>query len=399
MKAAAFVQRTASIMQLPKFSILCFYFLIAACSPQADTDYAKELAGLNSKIAELGKPATRDQALQLVYYRYQLASLSGDYNDFKAVEDSIAAALHAHGADDDLYYFSAQLNFKLHRLQTAQDAIARMPLAGESLSLRALRADMALQQGHYAEALEGYQALIAEKSSWDALARLAYYRLKTGRSEEADELYRQAADMIPAKAMRSYAWLELQRGLIDLEYGRYPQALEHYRLADRAYSGYWLIEEHIAEVLHLLGHTGDAIALYRQIISRTRNPEFMTALADILQTEDPAASSALYKEADALYREQYALYPEASSGHLLEYLLQQENVDPRLREYAEQNHQLRPNAEAKLLLAKTYLKLGNEAAARALISEILQTPWRTPELALLTARLITAGKEKDQNTL
>jgi tetratricopeptide (TPR) repeat protein len=200
--------------------------------------------------------------------------------------------------------------------------------------------------------------------------------------------------MIPATEMRTYAWLELQRGLIDLEYGRYQQALDHYRLACRAYSGYWLIEEHIAEALQLTGQTGEAIALYRGIIERTRNPEFVTALADILLASDPGAAAALYREADALYGEQYALYPEAVAGHLIEYLLEKQDIDPRLLEYAEWNHRLRPNAEAKLLLARTYLKLGEVATARSLMGEILKTPWRTPELDAFASKIgqVVTGK-------
>jgi tetratricopeptide (TPR) repeat protein len=372
-------------MRSPLIALYCLSVLAACAQPV--TEYAKEVVELKSRIAQPDNPANRDHTLKLIYYRYQLASLTGDYNDFKAVENSINKALGIYGAIDDLSYFSAQFDFKLHRLQAAQAALTRMPQADHSLSLRGLRADIALQQGRYAEALQGYENIIAEKRSWDMLARLAYYRLKTGQPEEADELYRQAADMIPAKDMRSYAWLELQRGLIDLEYGRYSAALEHYRIADRAYSGYWLIEEHIAEVLHLSGQTEAAIALYREIIERTHNPEFMTALALILEISDPAAADALYRQADTIYREQFALYPEAVTGHLIEHLLQKPDIDPMLRKYAEQNHALRPNAEAKLLLAMTYLKLGDTSAARALISEILKTPWRTPALAKLAASI------------
>jgi tetratricopeptide (TPR) repeat protein len=371
-------------MRLTKLYSLCFCFLIAACSGHGPTDYEKETAALQSKIEALPNPATKDDALKLVYYRYQLAALSGDYADFKVAEDSITKALHAHGPVDDLLYFNAHLHFKLHRFNTAREIIASMPLAGESASLRALAADLDLQQGRYAEALAEYEALAAENPGWDMLARLAYYRLKTGHPEEADELYRRAADMIPAKDMRAYAWIELQRGLVDLEYGRPEEALAHYRLADRAWSGYWLIEEHIAEALHLTGQTRRAIALYRDIIERTHNPEFMTALANILEEADPEAATALYFEADALYRRQFELYPEATAGHLIEHLLEKRDSDPRLREYAEWNHALRPNAEAKLLLARSYLKLGDVVAARALIDEILQTPWRTPELVTLT---------------
>ena len=181
--------------------------------------------------------------------------------------------------------------------------------------------------------------------------------------------------------MRSYAWLELQKGLMDFDDGRYERALAHYRLADRAYSGYWQIEEHVAEVLDRLGGTDEAIALYRGIIQRTRNPEFVNALAAILDRRDHAAAEALYAEAEGLFEEQYRLYPEAAIGHFLKYLIGRREADPRLLEMAERNVQLRPNAESKLLLARAYVKLSQPAKARALVGEILETSWRTPELA------------------
>jgi tetratricopeptide (TPR) repeat protein len=366
--------------------ILYCCLLQATCTRYSDTDYAKELAGLQEQIARLGTPAIKDVALKLVHDRYQLAALSGDYEDFRAAEDSIRAALQAYGPLDDLLYFSAHLHFKLHRFQAARETIASMPLAAESLQLRALAADLALQQGHYTAALSEYEQLAADQPTWDTLARLAYYRLKTGAPEAADGLYRRAQDMLSAKEMRAYAWLELQRGLIDLEYGRNREALAHYETANRAWSGYWLIEEHIAEALRLTGQSRRAIALYRQIIERTRNPEFISALANTLPANDPAAA-ALQAEADVLYQRRFELYPEATAGHLIEYLLEQREPDPRLREYAEWNLVLRPNTEAKLLLARTYLKLGDVGAARALMSEILQTPWRTPELDALAAEI------------
>lgn len=385
---------TAWRLHLTIMRVWCLCLFTAACSQHADTDYAKELSRLQTAIERFSAPATRDEALQQVYYRYQYASLTVDYEDFKAVENAIASALQSYGPSDDLDYFSAHLNFKLHRLQGTQDFIAHMPDAADSTSLQALRADIALQQGRYAEALQAYENLIHERRSWDALARLAYYRLKTGQPEAADELYRQAADMIPAKDMRSYAWLELQRGLVALEYEHYEQALEHYRTADRAWSGYWLIEEHIAEVLRLMGDIPASASLYEKIIERTHKPEYVTALANMLATKDPAASAALYREADTLFERQLALYPEAASGHLIESLLQKQDVDPRLQEYAERNHAMRPNSEAKLLLARTYVKLGKPEQAKALLGEIMQTPWRTPQLETLATELGIGSGER-----
>ncbi|HEY3486662.1 MAG TPA: hypothetical protein VGL10_01220 [Gammaproteobacteria bacterium] len=363
--------------------ILCCCLLVAACSRQPHTDYDAELAGIEQHINAIGTPADKDAAIKQVYYHYLRASLSGNFRDFKTVDAIIDNALQAYGSSADLHYFRATLRFKLHRLQDALADIRLLPQPEDSPELQAMMADIAFQQGDYSAALSGYASALEQDKTWDKLARLAYYKLKTGDPSGADELYRQAQEKISAKEMRTYAWIELQRGLIDLEYKDFPAALAHYENANRAYSGYWLIEEHIAEVLHLLQRDAESTALYKKIIAKTGNPEFITALANITEANDPAAAAALYRQADTLYAAQLELYPEAAMGHLIEHLLQKKDIDPRLLQYAEENHQLRPNAEAKLLLAQTHLKLGNASAAQELVREVLQTPWRTPQLAEL----------------
>jgi tetratricopeptide (TPR) repeat protein len=77
--------------------------------------------------------------------------------------------------------------------------------------------------------------------------------LHTGEPVKADELYQQAQQKLFIKQMCHFAWLELQRGIIDLEQQNNQQALEHYLRAEQAYSGYWLIHEHIAECLYVAG--------------------------------------------------------------------------------------------------------------------------------------------------
>jgi hypothetical protein len=80
------------------------------------------------------------------------------------------------------------------------------------MEARLLRADLEFQHGDYQEAEAGYVGAIEAERSWGGLARLAYFRGKMGDLEDADRLYREAEDELTAKEMRSYAWLEVQRG-------------------------------------------------------------------------------------------------------------------------------------------------------------------------------------------
>ncbi|HEX2120259.1 MAG TPA: hypothetical protein VHL59_01330, partial [Thermoanaerobaculia bacterium] len=346
----------------------------------APTAYETELAALDAEIAA----AAPERLLLLLWSR---ASLTAGFDDFARFEQEIDRALRANGPADELHLYRASLHFKLHRLQPAKDDLDRLTRLGESSYVQAMRADIALQEGRYADARRAYEAVIAERRTWDHLSRLAWLESKSGNPARADALYAEAADQLTAKEMRAYAWVELQRGLLDLDQRRYKDALEHYRRADRAYSGYWLIEDHIAEVLDLLGKTGDAIELYERIVARTRNPEYVSTLAKIVARENRARSEELYRKADALFAARYAQYPEAAIGHYVDHLLDRADAHPRLLELAERNHRLRPNAESSLLLAKACVKLNQPARARQLLAEVSATPWRTPELAELEREL------------
>lgn len=356
---------------------------LPACAPaglarEAASDYGQELARIDQEIVDAGPG-------RLVYLLYTRASLTADFSDFTRAEQEIERALSVPA--DELLLFRATLNIKLHRLAAAKGDLRRLTdLAGSSY-VRLLGADIALQEGRYEEARRTYEELLAARRTWDHLARVAYLRWKTGHPAQADALYAEAQEDLTAKEMRSFAWIELQRGLLDLDLRRYEDALAHYRRAERAYSGYWLIEEHIAEVLDLLGRTDEAVGIYERIIERTRNPEYVSALASLVARRDSGAGAALYREADELFEERFARYPEAAMGHYIEHLIGRKQGSPALLGLAERNHELRPNAESKLLLAKACMKLRQEARARALLAEVATTPWRSPDLAELRQQL------------
>lgn len=351
---------------------------------QTSTDYAQELTEIERDLSALPKKAFAPEALsKRLYLLYQKASLTSDYQDFKAFERAINSVLEQVGPVEQLYLSRAYFQAKMHRLEAAKANLAKLQFLANSGAVRSLQADIALQEGDYEEALAGYEWLLEDHRSWDNLARMAYYKAKTGDPEGADALYVEAQEQLTAKQLRSYAWVELQRGLIDLDYARYEQALAHYQHANRAYSGYWLIEEHIAEVLALLGRTDEAVSLYHNIIEKTNNPEFVSALAFTIERDAPEKAAKLYEKAQALYEQRFRLFPEAAIGHFIEYLLQRKEVNAQLLDLAEENYQLRPNAESLLLFAKAHLKTGHAMKAKALLEKIKKTPWKIPAITQL----------------
>ena len=172
----------------------------------------------------------------------------------------------------------------------------------------------------------------------------------------------------------------LQRGLIALDRGRLDEALALYRLASDALEGWWLIDEHIAEVLLLSGKTKEAKAIYESVVVRTGAPEFMDALAAIEMREGNAEKARkLTLSARALYEQRLAAFPEAAAGHALDHFLQ-DKVDVRKAlSLAEKNFDTRPFGESATSLAKALLLSGKPGPAVVLIENQLAKGWDTAE--------------------
>jgi tetratricopeptide (TPR) repeat protein len=359
---------------------------LIGCSDQgpALTAYATELGKITQEIARL---EGEEEGLQLVRQRYLEAGLTADFSDLADAEREVQRAISEMGPLQDLLLAKANLEMKLHRLEVARETLASAPHLEETPAGQSLLADIALQQGRYDEALAGFSADVAQRPGWENLARLAYYRSMTGEPDLADRLYARAQDLLTAKEMRHYAWLELQRGIIDLNAGRYADALAHYRHADRAYSGYWLIEEHIGEVLALLGRTEESEEIYERVVRSTGKPDLMTAYARLIAERDPQRSAELAQVAGETFERQMALYPEAAVGHYLSFLIDAEPDADRLIDLARMNLAARPNTDAKLLLARAYAKAGRFEEARSLVAEVAASPWRPRGLEVLQNEL------------
>jgi len=324
------------------------------------------------------------------------ARLSGDYDDYAKAEAAVERAFTVAGGDVGPHVTRIALNFTLHRLDRVAADLERVEkyaikTAADRRALRELGAELAFQQGRYADARAGFEAaLAAEPGDVTNIARMALLRWKTGDFLGAEDLYGQALGK--RIGGEPEAWLHLQLGLMDLERGRHDEALAHYRDGAAQLAGYWLLDEHIAEILTLQGKTDEALALYADIIARTDNPEFMDAVAGIHRAAGRSEAAApLIARADAIYEAQLARFPEAAYGHALEHFLEFGADPERTVALAEANHRTRPNAEAKISLATAYLHAGRKSDARKAIDEALATPWNTADLHATAAEVLAAS--------
>lgn len=341
------------------------------------TDFEIELKRIDQAIAELeptafASPIQSERVTKYVYLVYQRASLTGNLDSFAVAETALKRAIAELGPASDLYFLKANLDFKFHRLAEVKEDLEIGRDLRDTFQGKALRADLDFQLGRYDDARRGYEAVLEQDLTWDNLARLAYLKWKLGDTAAAEQLYIEAEDELTAKEMRHYAWVELQRGVLKLRQGRYDDAWAHYDRAGRAYSGYWLVDDHKAECLGAQGKYAEAAALYEQVIDCVPRPEFQQALGELYfllgQTE---LAEQWNERALAAYLESAERGGVHYYHHLVDFYSDVREDGPEAVKWARKDIALRRNFSTLAALAWALYRAGEFAEALVTIDQAL----------------------------
>ena len=355
-------------------------------APVATTDFQRELGRLDDEIERLSagnadERPSRHDAIRLLSLRYQRAKLLGSWAELGLVETSLVALVQRLGPLPDLCLLDAMLHLTLHRLGAVRAALARSPVLAGSWHGRALEADVLVQEGRYEDARVAYEGVVREARTWENLARLAHVRGLTGHRAVADGLYAEAAEEITAKEMCAYAWVEVARGELALTHGDHKRAGEHFERAGAAYSGYWLVDVHLAEVLGAQGHADRAVALLEEVVARAPRPELVQALGD-LHARDGRAD-----EARTWHERALADYLESAHGgevhylhHLTEFCADVLRDGPQAVQWAQRDFELRPNAITEAALAWAEYRDGRFGEALRHIRHAIASGVCTPQV-------------------
>lgn len=323
---------------------------------------------------------------------FERARLSGSYDDYAAADAALKRAFAVAAPGTGPHLVRAQLDFGMHRLAEAErylkiiDGYAIPSLPDERAEITGMRGDIAFYRGDLKTALNLYEE--ADRTSpGTATFRRAVYAIKTGDFERAEIYFDQTEREARLPPPQLRAFIELQRGILDLERSRLEPAMAHFRRADGIFPGHWLIEEHIAEVLTLQGKRAEAERRYRDIVRRTGHPEFMDALASLLASQGQTEEARrLTDQAWAAWQKRLALFPEASYGHAIEHCIGKRDWQCAVR-FATQNHAARPYGDAKIALAKALLGNGQLKEAEMLVKSVWRSPWRTADLLSVTKEI------------
>jgi len=364
--------------------------------------YEEELQRIDRDIADLSAtdpfaaPINAERLTRYIYRRYQRASLAGDLAQLRAVERAIERAVPLVINPGDFWLLKANVAFKLHRLADVEAALLAIPTFSHCTEVRLLRADLDFQHGHYDEAEAEYIAAIESERSWSALARLAHFRGKTGDLAGADRLYREAEDELTAKEMRSYAWLEVQRGFLAFSGGAYQGARFHYDRAEAAYPRYWLADEYRAELFGAEGKYAAAIDRFQALASANDRPDLLQAIAELYEiAERPDAAREWQKKALAGYLQSAQRGEVQYFHHLADYYADVARDGPQAVTWAKADLQLRENFATQSALAWAFYRNAEFKEARGWIDRALASGVVDAHLLFRAAKIYAAAGDGD----
>ena len=363
---------------------------------EATSAFARELDELEMQIAALAARAeaqvtswTATEQLALAWMRR--GGLSGDLNDYVHAQAALDEAFRRAPAGAGPFLARAELHFTLHELDRVEPDLLRAERAvlvdvRQCARIVGLRADVHFQSGRFAPALAGFRHALELHPSVEAYARLAHYHAATGNVAEAERHFAQAEALLRG-ASRRRAWLHLQLGLVDLAHGRTRAAMAHYRDAEAHFDGWWLVEEHMAEIYALHGDEERARSLYVELVQRTGNPELMGRLAALV----PGTERARWiDQATREHRARMQIFEAAALGHALEHFLEFGTDATEAVRLAERNHTFRPGAQASIQLAVAYLAAGQTQRAHVALQPVLHSPFVSAELYVTAAAIAAA---------
>ncbi len=360
--------------------------------PSLLADVDRRAAGLRTRAE--GRPddwLTRQHLGTVLLERARLTNRLEDYLRVQAVLDD-AFSLAPRGSGP--LVLAARFHYTVHRLTRAEeylDLIDRraVPRAADTLLARVLRAEIALQRGQYQVAGDELKA-VAKQAPAVATVELALYYAKTGDPAQAETLLSEALTATPVSDLQRRAWLQLQLGVVAMNRGDLTAAMKRLRAADAELPGWWLVQEHIAEVHSRLDEHAKAIEILEALVESTDLPQHMDTLAGLYRHVGRAdEAEALIARARERWEQHLASLPEATRGHALQHYLRF-GPPERALELAREDAAARPGGDAQLALAQALLKIGQPAEALAVLQQVLATPYRSARLHDLAARAYTA---------
>jgi tetratricopeptide (TPR) repeat protein len=211
---------------------------------------------------------------------YQRSRETADPAYYERAEEAYSQALQNDPASVDAVTGQATIALARHDfaggLVLAQRAHALEPAL---VAPYAALVDGQIELGRYEAAERTLGRMLALKPNLSSYARASYFRELNGDLPGALEAMRLAA-AAGAGAPEGQAYIQSLLGKLEIDVGDYAAAARAYRQALAANPGHAPALAGLAQVDAIRGRFDRAIAGYRAVIERARNPEYAIALGD-----------------------------------------------------------------------------------------------------------------------
>ena len=298
-------------------------------APNANSSFNQKLAEVNKTIASLNAlvaqyPDSWTHLERLALSYLDKARLSGAFADYQLADQTIQQAFSISESDIGPFLSRARVHLALHRTDAAIDDLERtksqlITPKGHGLIVNELRGDAILQAGLTEEAINRFAELDSRNPSFENAARLSQAYAASENYDLAKQWLITAEERMVGDSGYMNAWLFLQHGILALEQQQLDDAYHYFNKADSLFPGYWLIEEHMAEVDTLSGRLDIAENRYRDIVKRSDVPQMKLALAGVLDAQDPVGYQSeiqsLRDGAEQQLLEIASIYPTFVSAH------------------------------------------------------------------------------------
>jgi len=384
----------------PLTPIICALLFMMGCGDSFEQDYIASRVtpidiarqDIDAQRARLEKTPTDYLLLNRLGTSLQeLADLSHDSAPHIEAIDMFDRAI-THGApSSDSQLAKARSYLALHKLDEARSSLALVSesnVTPKRVRL-AVEGQLNLLTGDYELAKQNYESLrLAYKGAAQGEVMLGYIFDLLGDDADAQKRYSAGLTLIGEENARGQSWVHVLSGLNHFHRGRFQKAKASYELALEATPDDILALEHLAEIEEKLGNRAYAIQLYRRVVSLTRHPIFLAALADLVrQNGDESEANELFAEARLGIDDMIALTPEAAYEHAADFLLEHTDETDLAVSLLEKNVALRPNGNSYQQLAAAYLAAGRQKDAEVAIETALSQPAINADLYWIAAEI------------
>ena len=228
---------------------------------------------------------------------------NGDAADYERADQALSAALAREPQQVDALVGKGILALALHdfrgALEWAEQARAINPLRPDILGIMT---DAYVELGQYEAAVATLQQMMDLRPGLAAYSRTAYLRELHGDVDGAISMMELAAETgVPGD--EPTLWTMVQLGNLYFNRGDLAAAENLYQAALRQSPNYVYAQAGMARVWAAQGRVEDAIAHYRQVVTRIPLPEFTIALGELLEaTGDMAGAREQYEVVELVQR-------------------------------------------------------------------------------------------------